>query len=71
MKNKEYNFLKNILFFTSLKYSQLLKKRFITTLSNAKNHTSVKRRHIQYNICDDTLAVRYSADIAPKKESHK
>ena len=75
MKNREYNFLKIILSFTSLKYAQLLKtrqkKRFVTTPTQCKNHTSVKRRHIQYKICDDTLAVRYSADIEPEKKSHK
>ena len=75
MKNKEYNFSKNFLFFTSLKYAQIcskaLKKRFVTTPIECKNHTSAKRRHIQYNICDDTLAVRYSADIVPEKKSHK
>ena len=43
----------------------------VTTLIQCKNDTSVKRRHIQYNICDDTLAVRYSADIVPEKKSHK
>ena len=72
MKNKVYNFLKNILFFSSLKYAQLLKKalkkRFFTTPIQCKNHASVKRRHIQYKICDDTLTVRNIADIVPEKK---
>ena len=81
MKNKEYdqgwyswyNFLKNILHIIKiyLIIKKPLKNRFVTTPIQCKNHTSVKRRHIQYKICNDTLAVSYSADIVPEKKIHK
>ena len=73
MKNKEYNFLNNILPIIKI-YSiikKALKKRFVTTPIQCNNRTSAKRRHIQYNICVDTIAVRYSAHIVPEKKTHK
>ena len=70
-----YHEFLRILFFTPLKYAQLLKKtlkkRLVTTPIRCKNHTSVKRRHTQYKICDDMLVVRYSAGIVPEKKSNK
>ena len=38
--------------------------------SFCKNHTGVDRKYNRYKICDGTISVGYTADIALEKKSH-
>ena len=74
MKNKEHGFFNNILFFIAVIKCSIIKialaKRFFTTPTRYKSYTNVDRKHIRCKICDDVIAIGYSADMILENKNH-